>query len=231
MLYLCSQNAEIISIHALRVEGDRPCRPNSHNRNANFYPRPPGGGRRLNLNCQISPAYFYPRPPGGGRRKDVSVFERCRDFYPRPPGGGRQKTLLVYPARRCISIHALRVEGDHPYNPKDKVHIRVFLSTPSGWRATSLPCTHTIHSDYFYPRPPGGGRRCVRTHLASSIQISIHALRVEGDCCTLICDNFKNRFLSTPSGWRATFREQLSICYLVISIHALRVEGDVFQGY
>ena len=81
-----------ISIHALRVEGDRPvcfrqaaCR--------NFYPRPPGGGRRPEWYNLISqpPTYFYPRPPGGGRlANDQYVRGIMTDFYPRPPGGGRQ---------------------------------------------------------------------------------------------------------------------------------------------
>ena len=35
-----------------------------------------------------------------------------------------------------ISIHALRVEGDYVLNATDKTIIE-FLSTPSGWRATS----------------------------------------------------------------------------------------------
>ena len=33
----------------------------------------------------------------------------------------------------------------------------------------------------FYPRPPGGGRLLVITHLKWVVGISIHALRVEGD--------------------------------------------------
>ena len=33
-----------------------------------------------------------------------------------------------------------------------------FLSTPSGWRATSRPASAARPSWNFYPRPPGGGR-------------------------------------------------------------------------
>ena len=56
-----------------------------------------------------------------------------------------------------ISIHALRVEGD--LNSLFVLDVYVlFLSTPSGWRATVCPCG-------FY-------KVCF---------ISIHALRVEGD--------------------------------------------------
>ncbi|WP_418783810.1 hypothetical protein, partial [Hominenteromicrobium sp.] len=58
--------------------------------------------------------------------------------------------------------------------------IKTFLSTPSGWRAT--------FSHVFYPL---------------SIDISIHALRVEGD-----------------------FSDMTKMYKNYISIHALRVEGD-----
>ena len=57
--------------------------------------------------------------------------------------------------------------------------------------------------------------------------ISIHALRVEGDlprgCPPEKCD----KFLSTPSGWRATgIAIGAELAEKKISIHALRVEGD-----
>ena len=56
-----------------------------------------------------------------------------------------------------ISIHALRVEGDTSYTIK---------------RSDFL---------HFYPRPPGGGRRCATQSIYRVRSISIHALRVEGD--------------------------------------------------
>ena len=40
--------------------------------------------------------------------------------------------------------------------------------------------------------------------------ISIHALRVEGDCNKHFFDRFAEvKFLSTPSGWRATTRNSV----------------------
>ena len=56
--------------------------------------------------------------------------------------------------------------------------------------------------------------------------ISIHALRVEGDAEVFAVRFIKDRFLSTPSGWRATNYGKLADMILGISIHALRVEGD-----
>ena len=56
--------------------------------------------------------------------------------------------------------------------------------------------------------------------------ISIHALRVEGDCAAEDVDSAYDGFLSTPSGWRATNASDASLICGIISIHALRVEGD-----
>ena len=78
-----------------------------------------------------------------------------------------------------------------------------FLSTPSGWRATS-------------ESPPF--RKCNR--------ISIHALRVEGDHVAPFPGRRIEIFLSTPSGWRATSINLDALVPKLISIHALRVEGD-----
>ena len=103
-----------------------------------------------------------------------------------------------------ISIHALRVEGD----PGAKVEISYngkFLSTPSGWRATRPVSRHPLIGNHFYPRPPGGGRP-LRVRMGRPMrQISIHALRVEGD----------------------PFIFFAAVISYSISIHALRVEGDL----
>ena len=64
----------------------------------------------------------------------MEMGQRGRNFYPRPPGGGRQIPDV-----------------------QSAFHV-IFLSTPSGWRAT--PSAFLLPPD---------------TH------ISIHALRVEGD--------------------------------------------------
>ena len=138
----------------------------------------------------------------GDHQHSTRIRPRC-NFYPRPPGGGRRVMYMS-------SASSLK-----------------FLSTPSGWRATTprTPTTTSIRD--FYPRPPGGGRHdfsilsftthavisihalrvegdCVRASLLMFIVISIHALRVEGDCFPEFFGNSLWGFLSTPSGWRAT---------------------------
>ena len=81
-----------------------------------FYPRPPRGGRRLDLRVwrclriflstpsarrathprrRVSGGAgdFYPRPPRGGRPGCSISSNFATDFYPRPPRGGRQDPL------------------------------------------------------------------------------------------------------------------------------------------
>ena len=102
---------------------------------------------------------------------------------------------------------------------------QIFLSTPSARRATLK--LMDVHE-------PGN--------------ISIHALREEGDSATTMCRTGSGyfyprpprggrqttfelamnraKFLSTPSARRATTKNNLSILPGKISIHALREEGD-----
>ena len=146
---------------------------------------------------------FYPRPPGGGRPCGALCVTNLVYFYPRPPGGGRLYTCPLLMCNHVISIHALRVEGDNLSLKQTKVS-QLFLSTPSGWRATraaaglvgcALISIHAlrVEGDHlkqsccaaalknFYPRPPGGGRHDVIIAFHPPKGISIHALRVEGD--------------------------------------------------
>ena len=126
-----------------------------------------------------------------------------RDFYPRPPGGGRPQ-YVPQGGRSCyeISIHALRVEGDpglwfigcycvkyfYPRPPgggrleyiNKKVNEFKFLSTPSGWRATTR--FSDISATVIFLSTPSGWRATADLRDdAQSLYISIHALRVEGD--------------------------------------------------
>ena len=157
-------------------------------------------------------------------------------------------TFGSFHAVTSISIHALREEGD-------------LLLFAMEWMLTD-----------FYPRPPRGGRPtthgtmppCGRTFLSTpsarratkalkdytmGFDISIHALREEGDTKTVSRNVTALRFLSTPSARRATnFVSSPLLTFvdfyprpprggrphdvafvgecILISIHALREEGD-----
>ena len=151
---------------------------------ADFYPRPPRGGRPVSQALVWCSVVFLSTPSA---RRATTFRDPLPlghgDFYPRPPRGGRPM-LFILSAGQKISIHALREEGDGAYPP---------------WRPAR--CN-------FYPRPPRGGRRCIGFAPVSSLvflstpsarratacnvvqiqldKISIHALREEGDRIILI---------------------------------------------
>ena len=101
-----------------------------------------------------------------------------------------------------------------------------FLSTPSARRATAGSGDRCIQLHHFYPRPPRGGRPFHGAGPHGRGDISIHALREEGDSSHKVTLPPPNVFLSTPSARRATVRKISAGVYSEISIHALREEGD-----
>ena len=128
-------------------------------------------------------------------------------------------------ANPLISIHALREEGDQ-LKLLYQLYTEKFLSTPSARRATGRACCFQPVSSYFYPRPPRGGRLQQIQPRLLLMQISIHALREEGDMAepdleavllhfyprpprggrhvVPCCMDMIFAFLSTPSARRAT---------------------------
>ena len=153
----------------------------SHRPSMYFYPRPPRGGRQRQRYDGCAGRNFYPRPPRGGRR---TLYHKSsltmRDFYPRPPRGGRPGAHRHSGRYDAISIHALREEGDYASRSLS-LSVILFLSTPSARRATSSRKQAAWFRNYFYPRPPRGGRPPLWRSLRASAKISIHALREEGD--------------------------------------------------
>ena len=125
------------------------------------------------------PLHFYPRPPRGGRLPLIDGADTLRDFYPRPPRGGRrgirdmtvlERLFLSTPSARRATVSVVDLD-----------ETAEFLSTPSARRATVNLLRQPSFSIYFYPRPPRGGRLYLLTVPPTSIKISIHALREEGD--------------------------------------------------
>ena len=152
------------------------------------------------------------------------------------------------PRESFISIHALREEGDTTKITPVTKHT-TFLSTPSARRATPQTSTAGSWKRNFYPRPPRGGRpgnlcflyksekflstpsarRATEIYAQGNAQdeISIHALREEGDACFPPRPRRWGEFLSTPSARRATQSREKALQNQIISIHALREEGDI----
>ena len=169
----------LISIHALREEGDR-TPPTGWASWPYFNPRPPRGGRRSRPpKPGMSAGYFNPRPPRGGRLVQY-IADNISSVFQSTPSARRATFLeLVVVNGRKISIHALREEGDCRLSKSQRC-ISLFQSTPSARRATRVvvairfPPLISIHAlreegdcggphpphppQYFNPRPPRGGR-------------------------------------------------------------------------
>ena len=151
----------LISIHALREEGDRKA-VGVVPRDWYFYPRPPRGGRQLQQLRRRQQQDFYPRPPRGGRQLQQLRRRQQQDFYPRPPRGGRPAVYnAMLMACKFLSTPSARratVEGD----TDEDALIHFYPRPPRGGR--HRPSGGCIRRDtYFYPRPPRGGRRrCVQ---------------------------------------------------------------------
>ena len=103
-----------------------------------------------------------------------------------------------------------------------------FLSTPSARRATCATSSPSWRMNHFYPRPPRGGRPHLGQTVKNAVDISIHALREEGDDYKTLTIQVLCKFLSTPSARRATSSSSGDSTSVEISIHALREEGDQF---
>ena len=167
---------------------------------------------------------FYPRPPRGGRRADLSALSDEELFLSTPSARRATRNFAGLILFGDISIHALREEGDC---------FTVFF---------------TVGPQYFYPRPPRGGRRghphaqgADRKFLstpsarratwqrpknlgrAKKFLSTPSARRATGHPHAQGADR---KFLSTPSARRATCARKEMLKMAIISIHALREEGD-----
>ena len=235
-------NTTVISIHALREEGDAIIHTPYQAISSYFYPRPPRGGRQFSDLTFFTSSIFLSTP--SARRAtscSLQIWLAPDNFYPRPPA--------VVPIEVLISIHALREEGD-PDRPRPAGLYSAFLSTPSARRATvSSPFAPSFVRISIHALREEGDR--VAYYLDMGLgKISIHALREEGDTGGTFAVIDPGVFLSTPSARRATIlpsfpyagifaflstpsarRATKSLIgsnpNLIISIHALCEEGDL----
>ena len=179
-------------------------RPEKAVRDAHFYPRPPRGGRRP----ERRPVHGLSRISIHALREEGDFDQKILDFLSnlisihalREEGD----ILLALPrwyvfvflstpsARRAtghcphrlrsspISIHALREEGD-PASAPNSPYSQVFLSTPSARRATLSSMAKILRSWLFLSTPSARRATIGRPVGAGAPNISIHALREEGD--------------------------------------------------
>ena len=193
---------QAISIHSLRMEGDKRFPILFDNLCISIHSlRMEGDGTLVAKKSTI--AYFNPLPPHGGRPSSKTAT--CRHWK--------------------ISIHSLRMEGDEisrivirsrrNFNPLPphgrRLHSRFsmmfrrkFQSTPSAWRETmEMEILRSIDFDIFQSTPS--------------------AWR---ETITGFGKSFGRLFQSTPSAWRETILLSILSSHPHISIHSLRMEGD-----
>ena len=177
-----SQNLDhiIISIHSLRMEGD-----------AQYFA------------CRFLHYYFNPLPPHGGRRRTVITCTRPSHFNPLPPHGGRRLDDILENPEYIISIHSLRMEGDHENNYLMRLTL-AFQSTPSAWRETAWSGTSDNSSPISIHSLRMEGDRMGSISNNHTFHISIHSLRMEGDISAASISFVHSSFQSTPSAWRET---------------------------
>ena len=211
-----------ISIHALREEGDG-----------------------LRLQGQTRPADFYPRPPRGGRPFNKRMRDEVGKFLSTPSARRATSKVEDWEKHMIISIHALREEGDleaarngpclenfYPRPPRGGRQGRydyywpvlAFLSTPSARRATWSVRT-TARPMIFLSTP--SARRATRGGMAAAQRLLFLSTPSARRATVSGCERpARWPFLSTPSARRATDGFGGSRGGSFISIHALREEGD-----
>ena len=171
-----------------------------------------------------------------------------RLFQSTPSVWRETPTLTFCSLTTSISIHSLRVEGDKRVG-RQNLQAITFQSTPSVWRETHSG----LRGVFFcvFQSTPSVWRETLR--YLSRMQwtcISIHSLRVEGDCRGSVylrrglyfnplppcggrlqysCSSLTAKIYFTPlppcGGRRKQCIYESVKC--LISIHSLRVEGDI----
>ena len=169
----------------------------------NFNPRPPCGGRLLQVLQELGQQDISIHAPRvGGDGGGVPLYYWCENFNPRPPCGGRRYLPAIMFTGSRISIHAPRVGGDSIIiSHHCALAISIHAPRVGGDFSNSGRISRGTH---FNPRPPCGGR-------LTDTPFSSH----------------NNLFQSTPPVWGATNPFMTSRCTFSISIHAPRVGGDL----
>ena len=175
---LRASRVAVISIHALREEGDWTLATQPP-KSSNFYPRPPRGGRPSLSTPTSSPEQIsiHALREEGDEEIPYSKFTVKISIHALREEGD-VSTGVQY-NMQMISIHALREEGDVVSSTKTvQSSISIHALREEGDLGKQAPGTVVLN---FYPRPPRGGRRAAPAGSWPAIA-----------------------FLSTPSARRAT---------------------------
>ena len=217
----------LISIHALLAEGDH-ITGRWVSVTTYFYPRPPRGGRPGLKRQGYRDVLFLSTP--SARRATLGLDNKVRNqlFLSTPSARRATRSQPSTHTGAEISIHALREEGDNHKETVDQDPIDFYPRPPRGGRP---PLTSSAGRPSAFLSTPSARRATRHSEITERMsEISIHALREEGDDYIQQPDENTYEFLSTPSARRATCRSHcLRPVVLEISIHALREEGDSYH--
>ena len=170
----------LISIHSLRMEGDREKRLCHHSpqpfqstpsawretpefqhipKNSKFQSTPSAWRETHRTYIDSKVMFIFQSTPSAWRETPSlgRKGQAAENFNPLPPHGGRPLNRALVTLAERISIHSLRMEGDDSICETSGT-VEVFQSTPSAWRETL-------------------GKEIT----ADDAIISIHSLRMEGD--------------------------------------------------
>ena len=266
------RDEQVISIHALREEGDRPLMiTSSHLPYISIHALREEGDSSSGVRKSICLKFLS--TPSARRATKTFVLNSVHGpvFLSTPSARRATAWKAGDDEKQAISIHALREEGDRATHvlwwmswkflstPSARrattsallcllLSLR-FLSTPSARRATRYNNRMPRRAGDFYPRPPRGGRPVHPQQPLWAREISIHALREEGDGLNAFRITAASYFYPRPprGGRRSTLVRfplirwhfyprpprggRLDVYgiladYTGISIHALREEGD-----
>ena len=221
--------------------------PTSRSRpSTNFYPRPPRGGRpnsqplsqvmdlflstpsarraTCSNSTDVTALVFLSTPSARRATRDYVDRVDAYQFLSTPSARRATARRSVHPQRSRISIHALREEGD------EQLYVgqgrgEEFLSTPSARRATKA-AGQIAKLMQFLSTPSARRATAGLREVGVKTEISIHALREEGDPCGLLRLLPFGYFYPRPPRGGRRFHCPASPSSTSISIHALREEGD-----
>ena len=147
----------IISIHSLRMEGDYIA--DIHDFFLSTFQSTPSAWRETKFNEKFPADKIFQSTPSAWRetREFLLSYSQYCHFNPLPPHGGRPLIAISLHTPFVISIHSLRMEGDHS-TEKTSCPAFSFQSTPSAWRETKVLFVEFVSLKHFNPLPPHGGR-------------------------------------------------------------------------
>ena len=195
---------QIISIHALREEGD----PGIHNLQK----------ARIVFLSTPSARRATKRPCVRDHLNFISIHALREE--------GDNNSYGVRPAL-MISIHALREEGDKALTGAIEI-LKQFLSTPSARRATGGAGADRQLHDRFLSTPSARRATIALRGRSEPLHISIHALREEGDAKQSVNNSVIGISIHALRE-EGDLWDRLQQLRITISIHALREEGDLWD--